>query len=366
MASNAPGFVSITPPTMWPPWKKRLGGVLVVGILVPWTWAMLHYSDPEAQSRRAVARKLNYAHKSELLAQFNTLGLDHGLREAWRDVFVAGGPHKDAVDPLVDPPTELAAGQDFFPAQAPVVSVEIAGQARAYPLWTLAFRQIINDTLAGTPIAVIYCPLSDAVTVVDRRIEDQHQQPFEFAFSGLLINSNFVFYDRQDRALWSQLGFQAISGPHVGQSLPHRPFAVSTLDAFMATHPGGDIVAARDSLTGVDPYECYKCDPHIWYPLSQRDPRLGIRDRVLGVQWGGRTWALPLELVQVSPGRQVRMQLGDAPPLVIAAGPNPGELSILAAPADARLATSFWFMWSAMHPDTSLASAADLTAAEDQ
>lgn len=348
-------------PHGWSRSKKLLGIALFVGILGPWTFAVMRHSSPEAISNREMSRRRNAPDKGELLAQFDTANLDVGLRQPWRDTFVVGGPHKDSADVLFNPPAQPVGETDLADREA-VAVVEINGRARAYPLWPLGLRQIINDTLADIPIAVIYCPLSDTVTVIERQFEADADRTFEFGFSGLLINSNFVFYERQDLSLWSQLGFVAISGPNVGRSLPHRPFTVTTFGAFAAEHPDGDIIVTNRDMIGVDAYECYKGDPHIWYPLSQRDPRMGIRDRVLGVQLGDQTWALPFDLVRQAPRRHVELALpGAASPLTVEIGDQPADIRILAAPADARFAPSFWFMWSAMHPQTRIIAASDLS-----
>ncbi|TVQ84292.1 MAG: DUF3179 domain-containing protein [Chromatiaceae bacterium] len=49
-------------------------------------------------------------------------------------------------------------------------------------------------------------------------------QPLSFGVSGLLYNSNLLLYDRETESLWSQLSWQAISGPMAGTRL--RPVPV--------------------------------------------------------------------------------------------------------------------------------------------
>ncbi len=41
----------------------------------------------------------------------------------------------------------------------PVIAVEIGEDVRAYPIRILIWHEIVNDTLAGEPIAVTFCPL---------------------------------------------------------------------------------------------------------------------------------------------------------------------------------------------------------------
>jgi len=62
---------------------------------------------------------------------------------------------RDAIRPVYNP--------EFVPAdEAPlhdddlVLGIEIDGQAKAYPIAVLAFREMVNDELAGVPILVTW------------------------------------------------------------------------------------------------------------------------------------------------------------------------------------------------------------------
>ena len=54
----------------------------------------------------------------------------------------------------------------------------------------------------------------------------------EFGVSGALFNSNVLMYDRTDKALWSQLGMEAVSGPLSGTRLRHLPVRVVSFQQF--------------------------------------------------------------------------------------------------------------------------------------
>jgi hypothetical protein len=66
-----------------------------------------------------------------------------------------------------------------------VVGVEIGGAARAYPLTVLTVHEVVEDTLAGVPIAVTYSWLGDAARVFDRRLDDE---VITLGTSGLVYN----------------------------------------------------------------------------------------------------------------------------------------------------------------------------------
>ncbi len=111
----------------------------------------------------------------------------------------AGGPTKGGIPSLTAPISVPIVNAEFLSDQARVVGVTVHGQSRAYPLNVLNWHECINDMLGGVPIAIIYCPLCDSVSVVDRRLDDRI---LEFGISGLLYNSNVLLYGRQDHALW--------------------------------------------------------------------------------------------------------------------------------------------------------------------
>jgi hypothetical protein len=132
-----------------------------------------------------------------------------------------------------------------------IIGVELNGEARAYPMHVIYVHDIINDTLAGTPIAVTYNWLTDSVVVFDRRVA-QDTQPLEFGHSGLVYNSNMLIYDRAPSqtnnaefdvlpaaSLWSQLLAKPISGPAAAQELSLRilPAQLVTWRDWSERHP---------------------------------------------------------------------------------------------------------------------------------
>src|SRR5262245_8924469 len=106
-----------------------------------------------------------------------------------------------------------------------VIGVEVNGEARAYPISVMYVHEIINDTLAGVPIAVTYNWLCDSISVFDRRLDDR---TLMFGASGLVYNSNMLMYDRAlptpdgparpEESLWVQLDGRAIGGPAVDEN----------------------------------------------------------------------------------------------------------------------------------------------------
>src|SRR5215472_17282152 len=87
---------------------------------------------------------------------------DFSLHTVTYDEFVSGGLQKDGI-PAIDRPSfvPVAETRGLAPRE-PVISVEIDGEARAYPLRVMIWHEIVNDTVGGTPIAVTWCPLCNS------------------------------------------------------------------------------------------------------------------------------------------------------------------------------------------------------------
>jgi hypothetical protein len=139
-----------------------------------------------------------------------------------RDAILAAGMPKDGIPAISDPsfltPDEVEAlnqqvrGSYLVPNDR-VIGVEIAGQARAYPLRVLNWHEVVNDRLGDVPIAVTYNPLCDSAVFMTgvgtaRRLHWESVVWYN--------NSNTLLYDRRDgtqpESLWIQLTGTAVSG----------------------------------------------------------------------------------------------------------------------------------------------------------
>ena len=66
---------------------------------------------------------------------------------------------RDAISPIDNPRFEAVSESDWIEDQEPGVLIEIEGDARFYPLSVMTRHEIVNDEIAGVPVAVTYCPL---------------------------------------------------------------------------------------------------------------------------------------------------------------------------------------------------------------
>ena len=180
-------------------------------------------------------------------------------RVSWQEI-ASGGPPKDGI-PSIDEPMFKAVGEDkeLTPGD-PVIALAIGGDARAYPLRILIWHEIVNDTVAGVPVTVTYCPLCNSAVVFDRRVPPH---VLDFGTTGKLRNSDLVMYDRQTESWWQQFTGEAIVGALTGTQLKLLPARLEAFAEFKARHPAGQLLVPTDPKK-----RDYGRNPYVGYDLS--------------------------------------------------------------------------------------------------
>ncbi|WP_044008371.1 DUF3179 domain-containing protein [Leisingera methylohalidivorans] len=203
----------------------------------------------------------------------------------------SGGVPKDGI-PALDAPQFTAAAKDRrLQPREPVIALEIDGaRARAYPLRYLTWHEIVNDEVAGVPVAVTYCPLCNSAMTFDRRTR---AGVLSFGVTGKLRYSDMVMYDRETQSWWQQAVGAGIVGEMSGQRLASLPSWVESWEEFKARNPDGLVMAqpAYNRRYGQNPYRGY--DTSDWPFLYDGTPPphgLAPLDRVVRV--GSRAWPL--------------------------------------------------------------------------
>lgn len=180
---------------------------------------------------------------------------------------LSGGVPKDGIPALNAPNFEtIAEARTWLDGVAPVISLEIDGIARAYPLAVLTWHEIVNDELNGTPVAVTFCPLCHTALVYDRRLDGTVH---DFGVSGNLRFSDMIMYDRQTETWWQQATGKGIVGVQTGTKLDFLPSQIISLDDFAATYPDADVLS-RD--TGHS--RRYGDNPYVGYDDANTQPFL--------------------------------------------------------------------------------------------
>jgi len=336
------------PAAYWTP-ARLLGGVLMgliaVGVVAYVQWdevdRLLNPPTPTPQQRFA----LNGAAADSF---------DLSDLRIPEERILHGGPPKDGIPALMDPKTEPVTQADFMMPDDRVVGMTINGQSRAYPIKVLNYHECYNDVLGGVPIAVIFCPLCDSVSVVDRRLGGK---TYEFGISGMLYNSNVLLYDRTDDALWSQVGFMAVSGPNAGKSLKHLGgWEITTFANWSAERPGSTVATldtgyyspARYNSVA---YASYFQTDRLMFPVEPTDARFANKYPVVGVIVGKTAKAYPVDRIVGSPGGRIEDTI-EGQHVVLESAGGTGTVRIAEVPDGAKALHTFWFAWYAFHPDT--------------
>jgi len=259
----------------------------------------------------------------------------------------AGGPPRDGIR-SVDEPGFAAAGEaSWVRPGTPVIGVEIAGDARAYPVHLLEYHQIVNDDFSGRPVVVTYDPLTGSPLVFEARVDGRH---LHFGVSGLLYESNFLLYDRETESLWSQLREQAISGPMKGTRLARIRSRQEAFAVWQHRYPDTRVLERPARLDyRQSPFSEYWVSEKIPHPVSTRDDRFHPKAGVLGVVAGGKARAYLGPVLTQAGGRIVDDFEGRK--IRIAYDSDEGVFS-WEIPDDVEVTDAYWFAWKTFHPAT--------------
>lgn len=192
----------------------------------------------------------------------------------------------------------------------PVIGVVSAdGEARCYPIRYVRWHELINDSVGDLPVLITYSLLSDSSVVFDRRVGGKTQT---FGYSGLLYNSNLIFYNITDdlmqpgdpkdtistASLFCQLTLGPIAGPAVTENWKLKPLNAfyGTFEDWRALHPNTTV------FTGDKTYkDRYKSKPlgnyfdnhKLRFPVTPLPPETDshkLMDRVIAYQKEDGGW----------------------------------------------------------------------------
>ncbi|PIP68477.1 MAG: hypothetical protein COW92_01030 [Candidatus Omnitrophica bacterium CG22_combo_CG10-13_8_21_14_all_43_16] len=266
--------------------------------------------------------------------------------------FIGGGPEKDGI-PFIDEPVFVSAKKaDFLKDDDNVIGVSIGKEARAYPLKILNWHEVVNDVIAGMPIAVTWCPLTKSAVVFEREIDNE---VLTFGVSGLLYNSNLVFYDRNSNSLWPQLALGAVTGKFSSQNIPVIPSRVVTWRQWKKEHHQTLLLSGKTGFPrdySRDPYAEYHRSEHAMFPLKHADTRLPPKTLVIGIEVEGIAKAYSIDLIK-NKSKPVEDTIGLLKIKIFAGSDNTAYITdeeddLLPA------VTMYWFAWSSFNRGTLL------------
>lgn len=279
-----------------------------------------------------------------------TYGFD--LSNFDRDLsLLVGSGHPKGGLPVIDDPAVIDIGtidemnnprlgswSRFIVSKDMVVGVSINGESRAYPTRILNWHEIVNDTLGGVPITVVYNSITRTAMVFERTLDGE---AVRFGYSGMLYNSHPVLYDirenAEDESLWPVLCLAAEAGPAKGEALKLLPCQLIEWGTWREAHP------QTSSIIGLKTFrKRYRRAPYTddfesgqpQYPLASmvgEDHPTGLNpwDTVVAVRQADGAWEV------------LGRAFGD---------------DRVTAPGDRPTVYTRWFAWYAVHGDAGAAS----------
>ncbi|PJA99302.1 MAG: hypothetical protein CO128_03960 [Ignavibacteriales bacterium CG_4_9_14_3_um_filter_30_11] len=214
--------------------------------------------------------------------------------------FMGGGPQRDGIPAIDNPQFEsIKDAKDWLNFESPVISIEINGTAKAYPLAILIWHEIINDKIGVTPISITFCPLCYSTSVFKRIVDGKETT---FGTSGLLRNSNLVMYDRLTESLWQEFIGEAIIGKMTGTKLTLIPSQIISFEQFEKNYPDGTVLSRETGFTryyGQNPYIGYdniNSKPFLY--RGKIDKRLPPNEKILAIEFDGNYKAYPYSITE--------------------------------------------------------------------
>ncbi len=351
----------------YPPSYMRLGLILAVAALAVGVLLFQFRSSAPSPDRRAVSAADNDGAEP-------TQRVPAGWRREFKktdfanasirfDEVLSGGPPKDGI-PSIDKPSfvSIAEASDDLAATEPVISVQVNGEARAYPLAILMWHEIVNDEIAGVPLTVTFCPLCNSAIVFERTVDGQ---VLDFGTTGKLRNSDLVMYDRQTESWWQQFLGEGIVGEFNGTLLTMLPVRVESFARFQERFPQGLVQKRPFNVRrsyGRNPYSGYDTSsrPFLYRGSYPQD----IAPLAYVVAVDGEAWSLDLLraeqriekddlVITWEPGQNSALDRGR-----IADGRDIGNVVVQRRQdgelVDAVYDVTFAFSFHAFHPDATI------------
>lgn len=291
-----------------------------------------------------------------LFDEYNGFDLSNSLIP--KEKIISGGPPKDGIPAILNPKFETASQASWLNSGDLVAGIEFDGIFKAYPLRILVWHEAVNDKVGDKAILVSYCPLCGSTLIFDRNIDSQE---LTFGISGLLYQSDVLFYDHQNQSLWSQLEMKAISGPKAGTKMEVLPSVLATWSEWKSKHPN-TLVLSRDTGYSRDysnmPYGGYENSRSIMFPVDRRDDRYHPKEKVLVVISAdnvAKAYAFE-ELSKLK--TQIKDKVGNEDVII-----NFGDGKFVTAYDNSgnpvRSFVTYWFAWYTFRPDTLIYNASE-------
>jgi len=296
---------------------------------------------------------------------FVSLGLNDKLRPLLVEAEEAGlepKPPEGEAEPKEEQPRRIVVRDSEA-----VIGVTHEGRAKAYPVRILNFHDVVNDTIAETPIAVTWTAVADAATVIVRSLETEGKSvELHFGSAGLMHNSGVVVYDLENDCLWSSLRAVALTGKLAGRRLPIMPSVKTSWGYWRKLHPQTEVLVGTVAKPPLDlkyvgnpalPRPDYLRGEYVAYPVEEFDYEsspIPALEPVLGVAVGEDARAYPYSRIEQAEG-PIRDMLGGKQVVITYDAAGGFAQAHLAddkgAPQEPVPSRSIlWLVWFGIHP----------------
>lgn len=300
---------------------------------------------------------------------------------------VSGGPPKDGIPSLDNPKFEsIKEANKWLKEDDFGIGVYFNNIPKFYPYRIMVRHEIVNDFFKNKPVVVSYCPLCATGIVYQRNLGNA---VLDFGVSGKLYNSNLLMYDRQTQSFWSQILGKALFGNLTGSNLERIDSSIVKYSEWKKLNQDTIVLSIKTGFPfsyNLDPYKDnnydYYTNDEIWYRVDNVDNRLKPKEMVFGVDFNSVFKAYKSEDIKKnvvlndknivvfynSETNQANFYLNDGMTFKYDNGKildnfgNKWGFEGLALDGNIKGETlkkiipiySFWFSWSAFHPDTEL------------
>jgi len=277
---------------------------------------------------------------------------DESVKSVVLDDLRQGCSRRDCIPSIDNPKYVTVAEATHVDDDDVVLALSLKGYHRAWPARILDQHEIVNDVIAGMPIAITWCPLCGSAVGVVREIDGQIT---EFGVSGLLYNNDLVFYDRKTETLWDQIEAKGIVGPLTDTRLELVPVTMTRWKRWKAAHPDTLVLSADTGFDfdySRDAYGKYRDEERLMFPVANSSDAIHPKSVVFGFELGSRQIAFAEALLLQSSPLEHEFQgqtydvarAGDG--AITLANRESGEVY-----SPLRL---YWFAWYTFHPETEL------------
>jgi len=175
-------------------------------------------------------------------------------------LIIDAGPGKDGIPALINPETISADQITYLSDRDLVIGISNGTNQIAVPHKILDWHEIVNLDNFGTPLAIVYCPLTGTGIIWNTNINNITTS---FGVSGLLYKNNIVPYDRVTDSNWSQLRAQCVNGESIG-TIPETSVLIELpWGLWKKLYPSSKVVSTNTGHSRqyqIYPYGRYKTD----------------------------------------------------------------------------------------------------------